>query len=111
MIGVEITATPDSTASGPIDEPHHRLLFEHERLRAYRLQLEPGQSTGMIDDECSFAAMISLGQACVTLREPPGRSVTLTFEAGTAGWYPGPAKRTITNSGESTFRAIVGEWR
>jgi hypothetical protein len=110
LIGAEIKKSPATTSAAPLNAPGHVLTLERERLRAYELSLDPGQSTGEI--EYRFSSLtVSLTTASLVLGQAGGSERTMVFAPGDVIWQPGPVRLFITNVGEEPWRAAVGEWR
>lgn len=109
LIGAEIKADPPTTAASALDAAGHTLSLERDRLRAYELALDPGESTGEI--HYGFAGLtVFLTIATVSVRTAEG-TVTTIHAPGDVVWRPDPVRLTITNVGEEPFRAALGEWR
>ena len=112
LIGAEIRAVGVPAAgapAGPLEAPGHSLSLERDRLRAYEVALEPGESTGEI--HYGFAGLtVFLTIATVSVRTAEG-TVTTIHAPGDVLWRPEPTRLTITNVGEEPFRAALGEWR
>jgi hypothetical protein len=86
------------------------LSLDREQLRAYELALEPGQSTGEV--EYRFSSLtVMLTIASLRTRQPDGVERTATYAPGDVIWLPEPTSFSVTNVGEETWRAAVGEWR
>lgn len=109
LIGAEIKTDPPVTAAAALEAPGHTLSLERDRLRAYEVALEPGESTGEI--HYGFAGLtVFLTIATVSVRTAEG-TVTSIHAPGDVVWRPDPVTLTITNAGEEPFRAALGEWR
>lgn len=110
LIGAEIKGRPPVTSDQPLVAPGHTLSLERDQLRAYELELAPGQSTGEI--EYRFASLtVFLTSATLAVRRADGSEVTAIHAPGDVIWRPGPSALSITNVGEVPLRAAVGEWR
>ncbi|MEZ5412409.1 MAG: hypothetical protein R2761_30525 [Acidimicrobiales bacterium] len=109
LIGAEIKAAPPVTSPAPLEAPGHTLSLERDPLRAYELELAPGESTGEI--HYGFAGLtVFLTIATVSVRTAEGTIATI-HAPGDVVWRPEPVRLTITNVGEEPFRAALGEWR
>ena len=110
MIGVELKRSPEQVAKEALDAEHHELLWEQERIRNYRIALDPGVSTGPI--EYGFSGItVALSQASLLVRDRSGAERTLTCEAGDVVWHGGPLALSIENVGEQPYSAFLAEWR
>ena len=110
MIGVEVKASPGFGTAEMLDVPGHQLVWEQERLRNYRISLDPGGSTGEID--YPFAGItVALSQASLLVQERGGVERTVTVEAGDVVWHAAPTTTSIENVGEAPYSAFLAEWR
>ena len=108
---VEILSSPGSaTAPGPPENvTGYTPVLENERVRVYRLILEPGQSTGAYKRQLSgLSVTVSSGKIMV---ESAGRKHTTEFEAEDFRWHTGAATQAFTNVGTSRFEAVEIEWK
>ena len=110
LIGAELTSSPAVTSAAALEAPAHRLALERERLRAYELVLEAGQSTGEVEYRFSSLTVL-LTTATLLVRERGGAERTVIHAPGDVVWRPGPASLSLTNVGEDPCRAALGEWR
>ncbi len=109
MIGAEVKGTPVMVQKDTLDVPMHELLWQRERLRAYKFLLGPGESTGEI--EYPFCGItISLTAACLAVHMAGSKKQILTRQPGDMIWHEGPVKLDLTNVGEASYQAFVGEW-
>ena len=127
LIGAEIKDSP-SDPSRPmadhldgdglpavLEAPGLRVALERDRLRAYELELGPGESTGEVSSRLC-ALTIFLTVATVLARRVDGHERTSIHAPGDVVWEPAPERSssaagfTITNVGEESFRAVLGEW-
>jgi quercetin dioxygenase-like cupin family protein len=112
FIDAEVLASPGSTASPSslAAVPDHTLIFENEHVRAYRLILEPGQSTGLHGHALSFLnVVVSPGK--VVVEQPGKKSETLDVQPGSFVWYEGPLRHSLKNAGAVRIEAIDIEWK
>ncbi|MGE0668853.1 MAG: hypothetical protein AB7O49_20040 [Sphingomonadales bacterium] len=108
LIGAEILASPPVTAARPLAAPCVTLLGEKPRIRTYRIELGPGESTGDLDCGFSGILIVMAGHAL----EIAGRETrTLSVVPGDAIWHDGPVTQRFTNPGRERFEAVLGEWR
>jgi len=112
FIDAEVIGSPESTASPSSlgDVPDHTLVFENDRVRAYRLIIEPGQSTGLHSHALSFLnVVVSPGK--LVLEQPGKRDETMDLQPGTFAWHEGPLRHSLKNAGATRFEAIDIEWK
>jgi hypothetical protein len=110
MIGAEIKRSPAVTSADPLEAPGHELGLEREQLRAYDLTLDSGASTGDIEYRFSSLTVV-LVIASVLVRSGNGSERTMVYAPGDVIWQPGPVEFSLTNVGETPFKAVMGEWR
>ena len=110
MIGAEVRRSPDLTAGAPLEAPGHSLHWERPRLRAYLLELEPGQSTGEVS--YGFSGLgVALVDGNLKLSVADSGASLFACAPGDLVWHDGPARFELTNLGGESFRAYVAEWR
>ena len=105
MIGVEVKDSPPETAANPLAADHVSMRWENERLRAYDVKLEAGDSTGVLDFSFSGVA-IMLTPACLKI----GEGEVWSAAAGDLVWL-GPGVRSFSNVGEAPLGFVMAEWR
>jgi len=110
LLGAEIKGSTPVASAEALDAPHHTLMLERDRLRAYELALGPGESTGAVD--YGFAGLtVMLSIATLLVRHHDGHEDVRVFAPGDVVWSAEPRRLTITNVGEEPCRAAIGEWR
>lgn len=112
MIGAEHRKSPPVLADRPLAAPFHSALddpFHGESIRFYRIDLPPGESTGLVDYNFS-GLLVSLSDATLAVGDGRGTQVT-GFAPGAFVWHDGPIRRQLSNVGKTRFRAVLGEWR
>jgi hypothetical protein len=108
MIGAEILASPPVTAAAPLNAPGVTLLAEKPRIRTYKIDLAPGQTTG--DLKCDFSGvLIVMAGGCLEIAD--GRTRMMSLAPGDVIWHDGPLTQRFTNLGSVPFEAVLGEWR
>lgn len=110
LIGAEIKATAPVLADAGLSAPGFSLSVERERLRAYHLDLGPGESTGQVDYRF-FGLTVFLTVASLLIRPADAPERWVIHNAGDVIWQPGPVTQSITNIGEAPCRMALGEWR
>lgn len=112
MIGAEHRQSPPVLADRPLAAPFHTAVddpFRGESIRFYRIDLAPGQSTGVVDYHFS-GLLVSVSDATLAMGDGQ-RSQVIGFAPGAHIWHDGPIRRELRNVGTTHFRAILGEWR
>ncbi|WP_020681333.1 hypothetical protein [Marinobacterium rhizophilum] len=112
MIGAEHKRSPPVVAERPLEAPLHTPVadpFKGESIRCYQIDLQPGESTGLVEYPFS-GLLVSFSDA--TLAVGDGRATqVVAFGPGTFIWHDGPIARQLHNVGKTPFRAVLGEWR
>lgn len=112
-VTVEILSSPPATptnAASLAGVTGHKLLFENERVRVYRLVLEPGQSTGMHTHELSgLGVAVSAGE--IEIESTDGERQSVKLQPGEFSWHTGALTHSIKNVGSTRFEAVDIEWR
>ncbi len=112
MIGAEVKQTPPVVSEAPLEAPGHTLYPDQPgttRLRLYLVELEPGQSTGLI--RYAFSGLtVCVSEANLEITDRGGAARTVGLEAGDHVWHDGPAELEIRNAGPKPYRAVLGEW-
>ncbi len=91
----------------------HMMVLENDRVKVYRVSVEPGESTG-IRVRTSPWLRVSTTQTAISIRTAgmsPGTNETHETEAGDFRWYEGPTSDAIENVGSTTYQAIEIEWK
>lgn len=110
-IDAEVIASPgvksDATLNGL---PGHSLIFENEKVRAYRVILQPGQATGSHKHGLPFLNVsVSGGELIVGVE---GRkSSKEKFRPGAFAWFDGPMTHSLRNSGAQPHEMVDVEWK
>ncbi|BFM15759.1 hypothetical protein R50073_19420 [Maricurvus nonylphenolicus] len=108
MVGVEVKASPPWVAAAPLQAKGHTELWDHTRMRAYRLSLESQESTGAFTYDF-YGVTILLADTNYHYTDAVS-SRSMALKAGDVIWHEGPLQQSITNLGESPLEAIVVEW-
>lgn len=99
---------PGSFTPQARDVPGYRQLFDNERVRAWRLQLEPGQSAGPITQTAPGLRVIIDGDELVEVIKGE-MDRPLALRSGDFYWQEPGATRTIKNSGTSAINLVEFE--
>jgi quercetin dioxygenase-like cupin family protein len=110
-ITIEILASPPSAGGSSLEKvPGHTLLFENERVRAWRLSLEPGQTTGTHSHgRAGLGVSVSGGQLLITGAD--GKSRKATVKPGDFQWHEARTTHSLQNTGKQRFEAVDIEWK
>jgi len=108
LIGAELRESPIPRSDHPLEAVAYELKYEDPRLRVYRLELAPGESTGVVAYDCS-GLLVGVSPTCLSLRDG-SRTWTQRIGSGDVHWLQGPMEVEVTNTGASGFRAYLAEW-
>lgn len=85
--------------------PGHTLIFENEKVRAYRVILQPGQSTGLHKHGLSFLNVsVSGGELVVEAAGKKGSKQKL--RPGEFAWSDAPVTHSVKNSGPQAYEMV-----
>ena len=112
FIDAEILESPGGGANVPPLEnvKGNTLVIDNERVRVYRLILEPGQSTGLHTRKLSrLIVVVSKGRIAIESKQK--KAEVITFQPGEFRWQTGETTHAIRNIGTSRFEMIDIEWK
>jgi quercetin dioxygenase-like cupin family protein len=92
-------ATPVEVAN----EPSHHLKVENEYVRAYFVEIAPGQSTLMHHHGTDYVA-VAIGASEVDSVSPDGTTKHIAFQDGQVNYAPAGVVHAVRNPGPATFR-------
>ena len=110
-ITIEVLASPPSASGATLEKvPGHTLLYENERVRAWRLSLEPGQSTGAhTHGRAGLGVSVSGGELLITASD--GKAQKVNAKPGDFQWHEAGATHSLQNAGKGRFEAVDIEWK
>jgi quercetin dioxygenase-like cupin family protein len=112
FIDAEILASPgNGTAAPPLENVNGlTMAIDNERVRIYRLILEPGQSTGLHTHNLSrLSVVVSKGKVAIETKKQ--KSQVVDFQPGEFQWHAGETTHTLKNIGTSRFEMVDIEWK
>src|SRR5271165_938866 len=93
-------------APAPVEvaaEPSHHLKIENEYVRAYFVEIAPGQSTLMHHHGTDYVA-VAIGASEVDSVSPDGTTKHIVFQDGQVNYAPAGVVHAVANKGPATFR-------
>jgi hypothetical protein len=99
---------PGSFTPQARDVPGYRQLFDNERVRGWRLQLEPGQSAGPITQTAPGLRVVIDGDELEEIVKGQADR-PLALRPGDFYWQEPGATRTVKNSGTSAINLVEFE--
>lgn len=105
-IDVELISSPGIKSEPTLNGlPGHTLIFENEKVRAYRVILQPGQSTGSHKHTLSFLN-VSVTEGELVVETADKKSSKQKFSPGAFAWSDGPLTHSLRNGGTSTYEMV-----
>ena len=96
----------DAGKAGPVEvanEPSHHLKIENEYVRAYFVEVAPGQSTLMHHHSTDYLA-VAIGAAEVDAAGADGTTKHISFQDGQVNYSPAGVTHLVSNKGTVPFR-------
>jgi hypothetical protein len=113
FIDAEILESPTNGAAAPPPIENvkgYTLVIDNERVRIYRLILEPGESTGLFAHKLPWLS-VAVSKGRIAIEDEKRKSKNTDFQAGGFRWHLEPATQNITNIGASRFEMVDIEWK
>lgn len=98
--------TAQTNAAAPVEvasEPSHHLKVENEYVRAYFVEIAPGQSTLMHHHATDYIA-VAMGASEVDSIGRDGATKHIVFQDGQVNYAPAGVAHAVANKGPGTFR-------
>lgn len=107
FIDAEILTSPGTVAdAGSLAEiPGHSLLFENERVRVYKVVLDPGQASGMHKHARSYLN-VSISGGRIEAEGADKKKKQTKIKPGAFVWIDGPTSHAISNGGQVRYEAV-----
>ena len=90
--------------------PGHQLMVENDRVKVYRVSIDPKQSTGIRTRTLPWLR-ISVLQSTIAVQETGKNSETMETRPGDYRWHEGATSQSLENIGATTYQAIEIEWK
>lgn len=106
FVGVELYETGRTFSQDPFHSSFYSLEIENPHVRAYRLKLAPGESTGWVRyDNPGFMIVLTPGD--LEIRSKGGDHKVQVMAPADWQWHESSYERAMTNTGDSLFEAVV----
>jgi quercetin dioxygenase-like cupin family protein len=104
---VEILPSEDVAFTAPLlaDVAGHTLVLENERVRIFRLALDPGQSTEQHSHDLPFLGVV-ITEGKIAVDRPATAAETVTFKPGDYRWHERGMRHSMRNVGSTSFEAV-----
>jgi L-threonate 2-dehydrogenase len=113
-IDAEVLKSPPITAAIPLIADHHILIKTRDKIRVYKLTLEPGESVEVCYPFFHFTVVLQSGtiESQILARVGiPAVTWTTAMQTGDVQWKEPVASLKRTNVGHETFAMYITEWR
>ncbi len=90
--------------------PGHSFTLENDRVKVYRVSVDPKQSTGL-RSRTSPWMRISVTPATISVKEQGKSAETLETKTGDFRWHEGATNQSIENVGSTKYVAYEIEWK
>lgn len=110
-IDAEVIASPGLKSPPTLNGlPGHMLIFENEKVRAYRVILQPGQATGSHKHGLPFLS-VSVSGGDLAAETQGGKRSQQKLRPGAFSWFDGPLTHSLKNAGTQTYEMVDLEWK
>ena len=112
FIAVEVlaSASPPGVPAVLDAVPGHSLIVENDRVKVYRVSVDPKQSTGP-RSRTSPWMRISVSPATISVQEQGKSAETLETKTGDFRWHEGATNQSIENVSSTKYVAYEIEWK
>ena len=90
--------------------PGHRMVLENDRVKVYRVSIDPKQATGIRSRTLPWLR-ISISQSMIAIHEPGKSPKTVQTRPGDYRWHEAGKTDSIENVGSTTYEATEIEWK
>jgi len=90
--------------------PGHKLVVENDRVKVYRVSVDPKQATGIRSRALPWLR-VSVSQSTISVQGPGKNPETLETKPGDYRWHEGATTDSIENIGSTKYEAIEIEWK
>jgi quercetin dioxygenase-like cupin family protein len=90
--------------------PGHKLVLENDRMKVYRVSIDPKQVTGIRSRTLPWLR-ISISQSMISIHEPGKTSKTVQTRPGDYRWHEAGTADSLENVGSTTYEATEIEWK
>jgi len=90
--------------------PGHKLALENDRVKVYRVSIDPKQATGIRSRTAPWLR-ISISQSMISIHEPGKTPKTVQTRPGDYRWHEAGTTDSIENVGSTPYEATEIEWK
>lgn len=102
---------PSPAGSGATDRsgaPQYKVEIDNDRLRAWRMQLAPGETADRITQKTPAVRFVLSGERIVE-EDTSGQVKEIAVRAGDFAWLSAATSRSVTNAGASPLELVEVE--
>ena len=112
FVGAEVKAPAESPGVSAILDavPGHKLVLENDRVKVYRVSIDPKQATGIRSRTLPWLG-ISVSQSTISVQGPGKNVEIIETKPGDYRWHEGATAQSLENIGSTTYEAIEIEWK
>jgi hypothetical protein len=90
--------------------PGHKLVLENDRVKVYRVSIDPKQATGIRSRTLPWLR-ISISQGMISINESGKPPKTVQTRPGDFRWHEGGTTDSLENIGSTKYEAAEIEWK
>ena len=112
FVGAEVKAPSEALGvPATLDAlPGHKLVLENDRVKVYRVSIDPKQATGIRSRTLPWLR-ISVSQSTISVQGPGQNPETLDTKPGDYRWHEGATAQSLENLGSTKYEAVEIEWK
>jgi len=106
-----LASSPSPGTPAALDAvPGHKLVLENDRVKVYRVSIDPKQVTGIRSRTLPWVR-ISISQSTISIHEPGKTPEILETKPGDYRWHEGGTTDSLENIGSTRYEAAEIEWK
>jgi len=107
---IQASAPSPGTPAALDAVPGHKLVLENDRVKVYRVSIDPKQATGIRSRTLPWVR-ISITQSMIAIHEQGKPPKALQTRPGDYRWYEGGTTDSLENIGSTKYEAAEIEWK
>jgi quercetin dioxygenase-like cupin family protein len=107
---IQASAPSPGTPAALDAVPGHKLVLENDRVKVYRVSIDPKQVTGIRSRTLPWVR-ISISQSTISIHEPGKTPEILETKPGDYRWHEGGTTDSLENIGSTRYEAAEIEWK
>jgi hypothetical protein len=112
FVGAEVKAPAEAPGVPAILDalPGHKLVLENDRVKVYRVSIDPKQATGIRSRTLPWLR-ISVSRSTISVQGSGQNRETLDTNPGDYRWHEGGTTQLLENVGSAKYEAVEIEWK